>query len=159
MFDSDAIEDKCGVCKGDGTKCKPVEGVYNETKITGRKFYTLCFELFSKQTIFFLLRKRKGRKKKEELLYITYTPLFSISFDRDNEDSDYSQGCSKYKREGIGPSSELFVSENRQYEQLLFKQRFVSFFLTSTNFLFHLYYFYSNRWITDKTDDNIEFHV
>lgn len=150
MFDSDAIEDKCGVCKGDGTKCKPVEGVYNETKITGRKFHTLCFELFSKQTIFFLLRKRKGRRKKEELLYITYTPLFSITFDRDNEDSDYSQGCSKYKREGIGPSSELFGSENRQYEQLLFKQRFVS---SSPRriFFFHLYYLYSNRLRTKQT--------
>ncbi|XP_061932556.1 A disintegrin and metalloproteinase with thrombospondin motifs 12-like isoform X2 [Apis cerana] len=36
VFDSDAIEDKCGVCKGDGTKCRPVEGVYNETKITSQ---------------------------------------------------------------------------------------------------------------------------
>ncbi|XP_020300352.1 A disintegrin and metalloproteinase with thrombospondin motifs 7-like isoform X2 [Pseudomyrmex gracilis] len=31
VIDSDAIEDKCGVCKGDGTTCSPVEGEYTET--------------------------------------------------------------------------------------------------------------------------------
>ncbi|XP_019886765.2 A disintegrin and metalloproteinase with thrombospondin motifs 7 [Ooceraea biroi] len=31
VIDSDAIEDKCGVCKGDGTRCSPVEGEYTDT--------------------------------------------------------------------------------------------------------------------------------
>ncbi|XP_077275475.1 A disintegrin and metalloproteinase with thrombospondin motifs 6-like [Temnothorax americanus] len=31
VIDSDAIEDKCGICKGDGTKCSPVEGKFTET--------------------------------------------------------------------------------------------------------------------------------
>lgn len=31
MIDSDAIEDKCGICKGDGTKCSLVEGKFTET--------------------------------------------------------------------------------------------------------------------------------
>ncbi|XP_032687133.1 A disintegrin and metalloproteinase with thrombospondin motifs 7-like [Odontomachus brunneus] len=31
LIDSDAIEDKCGICKGDGTKCSPVEGEFTET--------------------------------------------------------------------------------------------------------------------------------
>nr|XP_012218606.1 PREDICTED: A disintegrin and metalloproteinase with thrombospondin motifs 7-like [Linepithema humile] len=31
VIDSDAIEDKCGICKGDGTKCSPVEGEFTET--------------------------------------------------------------------------------------------------------------------------------
>ncbi|XP_025267750.1 A disintegrin and metalloproteinase with thrombospondin motifs 7 [Camponotus floridanus] len=31
MIDSDAIEDKCGVCKGDGTTCSQVEGEFIET--------------------------------------------------------------------------------------------------------------------------------
>lgn len=31
MVDSDAIEDKCGICKGDGTKCSPVEGEFTKT--------------------------------------------------------------------------------------------------------------------------------
>jgi len=31
VIDSDAIEDKCGICKGDGTKCSLVEGEFTET--------------------------------------------------------------------------------------------------------------------------------
>ncbi|KAL0128942.1 hypothetical protein PUN28_003960 [Cardiocondyla obscurior] len=31
VIDSDAIEDKCGVCKGDGTKCRQVQGEFTET--------------------------------------------------------------------------------------------------------------------------------
>lgn len=73
VFDSDAIEDKCGVCKGDGTKCKPVEGVYNETKITSRKFFLSNF--FSKRTFLFI----KEEKEKTGLLYPT-TVLFNIFF-------------------------------------------------------------------------------
>lgn len=72
VFDSDAIEDKCGVCKGDGTKCKPVEGVYNETKITSRKFFLSNF--FSKRT-FLLLLKKKKRKRDYYILLL----FFSIS--------------------------------------------------------------------------------
>lgn len=72
VFDSDAIEDKCGVCKGDGTKCRPVEGVYNETKITSRKLYILS-NFFSKRV---LLKK----KKRKEDYYPTLS--FSISFQR-----------------------------------------------------------------------------
>ncbi|XP_011305247.1 A disintegrin and metalloproteinase with thrombospondin motifs 12-like [Fopius arisanus] len=33
QLDSDAIEDKCGVCKGDGTQCSPVEGEYTKTQL------------------------------------------------------------------------------------------------------------------------------
>ncbi|XP_012140614.1 A disintegrin and metalloproteinase with thrombospondin motifs 7 isoform X2 [Megachile rotundata] len=36
IFGSDAVEDKCGICKGDGTKCKAVEGFYNTTLVTSR---------------------------------------------------------------------------------------------------------------------------
>lgn len=83
IFDSDAIEDKCGVCKGDGTKCRPVEGVYNETKITSRKF---CILSNFRNEHFFLLKKkkRKGRGK-----IITLYCSFQYRF-RDNEDSHYS---------------------------------------------------------------------
>ncbi|GAB1865491.1 A disintegrin and metalloproteinase with thrombospondin motifs 7 [Camponotus japonicus] len=31
VINSDAIEDKCGICKGDGTTCSPVEGKFIET--------------------------------------------------------------------------------------------------------------------------------
>ncbi|XP_011645843.1 A disintegrin and metalloproteinase with thrombospondin motifs 12-like [Pogonomyrmex barbatus] len=31
MIDSEAIEDKCGICKGDGTKCRVVKGEFTET--------------------------------------------------------------------------------------------------------------------------------
>ncbi|KMQ94667.1 a disintegrin and metalloproteinase with thrombospondin motifs 7 [Lasius niger] len=31
VIDSGAIEDKCGICKGDGTKCSPVQGEFIET--------------------------------------------------------------------------------------------------------------------------------
>ncbi|KYQ49829.1 A disintegrin and metalloproteinase with thrombospondin motifs 7 [Trachymyrmex zeteki] len=31
VIDSDAIEDKCGMCKGDGIKCNPVVGEFTET--------------------------------------------------------------------------------------------------------------------------------
>lgn len=75
VFDSDAIEDKCGVCKGDGTKCKPVEGVYNETKITSRKFYISFEFLFETNVSSFI----KEEKEKTGLLYPT-TVLFNIFF-------------------------------------------------------------------------------
>ncbi|XP_068081828.1 A disintegrin and metalloproteinase with thrombospondin motifs 12 [Anabrus simplex] len=35
ILDSDAVEDECGICKGDGTGCKLVEGVYTESKGDG----------------------------------------------------------------------------------------------------------------------------
>ncbi|XP_076766964.1 A disintegrin and metalloproteinase with thrombospondin motifs 12 [Xylocopa sonorina] len=35
VLDSNAIEDKCGICKGDGTKCKAVKGVFNDTQVRG----------------------------------------------------------------------------------------------------------------------------
>lgn len=28
MLDSDAVEDECGICKGDGTQCKLVDEIY-----------------------------------------------------------------------------------------------------------------------------------
>ncbi|XP_017767754.1 PREDICTED: A disintegrin and metalloproteinase with thrombospondin motifs 7-like [Eufriesea mexicana] len=31
VLDSNAVEDKCGICKGDGTKCKKIKGFYNDT--------------------------------------------------------------------------------------------------------------------------------
>ncbi|XP_034943179.1 A disintegrin and metalloproteinase with thrombospondin motifs 20-like [Chelonus insularis] len=34
VIDSSAVEDKCGVCKGDGTKCKIVEGKYTDIPST-----------------------------------------------------------------------------------------------------------------------------
>ncbi|KAG5335616.1 ATS7 metalloproteinase, partial [Acromyrmex heyeri] len=33
VIDSYAIEDKCGICKGDGTKCSPVVGEFTETSL------------------------------------------------------------------------------------------------------------------------------
>ncbi|XP_076380683.1 A disintegrin and metalloproteinase with thrombospondin motifs 7 [Megalopta genalis] len=30
ILDGSAVEDKCGICKGDGTKCKKIEGVYDK---------------------------------------------------------------------------------------------------------------------------------
>lgn len=38
MIDSDAIEDKCGICKGDGTECSPVKGEFIETVLQSGKF-------------------------------------------------------------------------------------------------------------------------
>ncbi|XP_068081829.1 A disintegrin and metalloproteinase with thrombospondin motifs 12-like [Anabrus simplex] len=35
VLDSDAVEDECGICKGNGTGCKLVEGVYTESKGDG----------------------------------------------------------------------------------------------------------------------------
>ncbi|KAG7204373.1 hypothetical protein KM043_004817 [Ampulex compressa] len=31
ILDSEAVDDKCGICKGDGTKCSPIEGEYTAT--------------------------------------------------------------------------------------------------------------------------------
>ena len=36
MIDSKAIEDRCGVCHGDGSTCKTVKSQYKETKGLGR---------------------------------------------------------------------------------------------------------------------------
>lgn len=36
MIDSDAILDKCGICKGDGTQCTLVDGVYTEKPHRGK---------------------------------------------------------------------------------------------------------------------------
>jgi len=30
VLESDAVEDRCGVCNGDGTQCKIVEEVYKD---------------------------------------------------------------------------------------------------------------------------------
>ncbi|XP_034196359.2 A disintegrin and metalloproteinase with thrombospondin motifs 7 isoform X1 [Osmia lignaria lignaria] len=42
-LDSNAIEDGCGICKGDGTKCKPVEGFFNltEARVRFEKIVTI----------------------------------------------------------------------------------------------------------------------
>lgn len=37
VIDSSAIEDKCGVCRGDGTECSPVVGEFTETaRLSGK---------------------------------------------------------------------------------------------------------------------------
>ena len=38
MIDSKAIEDRCGVCHGDGSTCKTVKSHYKETKGLGRSY-------------------------------------------------------------------------------------------------------------------------
>ncbi|CAK9809490.1 A disintegrin and metalloproteinase with thrombospondin motifs 7 [Anthophora quadrimaculata] len=37
VLESNAIEDKCGICKGDGTKCKAIKGFHNDSR-TGRTY-------------------------------------------------------------------------------------------------------------------------
>ncbi|XP_043259689.1 A disintegrin and metalloproteinase with thrombospondin motifs 7-like [Colletes gigas] len=36
QLDSNAIEDKCGICKGDGTKCKRIEGLFDTINVDER---------------------------------------------------------------------------------------------------------------------------
>ena len=36
MIDSKAIEDRCGICHGDGSTCKMIKKQYNETQGLGR---------------------------------------------------------------------------------------------------------------------------
>lgn len=49
MLDSNAIDDRCGTCKGDGTKCKAIEGFFNETGIRNSKLYSFLSSKFSIQ--------------------------------------------------------------------------------------------------------------
>lgn len=42
VIDSDAIEDKCGICRGDGTKCSPVEGEFTEAVPLSGKISVDC---------------------------------------------------------------------------------------------------------------------
>lgn len=37
MIESDALADQCGICKGDGTQCTPVEGDYTATGKSGKR--------------------------------------------------------------------------------------------------------------------------
>lgn len=63
IVDSDAHEDKCGICHGNGEQCDTIAGVYNKTSGSGmsrRKIrdnncmtdmmHTLCYHLFSGYT-------------------------------------------------------------------------------------------------------------
>jgi len=43
VIDSYAIEDKCGICKGDGTKCSPVVGEFTETSLRSGKNSVIVF--------------------------------------------------------------------------------------------------------------------
>ncbi|XP_033312018.1 A disintegrin and metalloproteinase with thrombospondin motifs 12-like [Bombus bifarius] len=49
VLDSNAIDDRCGTCKGDGTKCKAIEGFFNETGIRNSKLYSFLSSKFSIQ--------------------------------------------------------------------------------------------------------------
>jgi len=37
MVDSDATEDRCGICHGDGTQCETTSGVYDKNEGPGYK--------------------------------------------------------------------------------------------------------------------------
>lgn len=32
VLDSDAVDDDCGICKGDGTQCKKIDDTFSSTK-------------------------------------------------------------------------------------------------------------------------------
>lgn len=54
VLDSNAVEDECGICKGDGTQCKIIEDMFASTIGHGkRKLKSLLFT----QNLFYRLRK------------------------------------------------------------------------------------------------------
>ena len=55
MIDSYAIEDKCGVCKGDGTECSPVVGEFTETSLESGKNSVIVFTACQMESREFLL--------------------------------------------------------------------------------------------------------
>lgn len=55
MIDSDAIEDKCGICKGDGTKCSLVQGEFTKTVSQSGKNSVDCAHGLSNKIAQFLL--------------------------------------------------------------------------------------------------------
>lgn len=80
MIDSDAIQDKCGICKGDGTKCSLVEGEFTETVSQSGKNSVDCAHGF----------QMKSRSFFSRCIVPTSPSLCSICEDRDN-----SKGSSK----------------------------------------------------------------
>lgn len=38
VLDSDAVDDDCGICKGDGTQCKIIEDTFGASEGHGRHY-------------------------------------------------------------------------------------------------------------------------
>ncbi|KAH9379321.1 hypothetical protein HPB48_007994 [Haemaphysalis longicornis] len=49
MLGSDAVEDKCGKCRGDGTSCSTIEGVFDTDNLGVGEFIQLLYPLRSKR--------------------------------------------------------------------------------------------------------------
>lgn len=45
-MDSDAVEDICGICNGDGTQCRIVEEVYKDTGARGKCLVELSCKFY-----------------------------------------------------------------------------------------------------------------
>lgn len=48
MIGSDAVDDICGICNGDGTECEIIENVYNHTgQGKKHKYFHVHFSIFT----------------------------------------------------------------------------------------------------------------
>lgn len=65
MLGSEVKEDKCQECGGDGSNCKTVEGIFNQTNLQVGKFEQL-FIFF-----FFIIDHKETFIKKRYLAYVT----------------------------------------------------------------------------------------
>nr|XP_031838900.1 A disintegrin and metalloproteinase with thrombospondin motifs 7-like [Nomia melanderi] len=90
ILDGTAVEDKCGICKGDGTKCKKIEGLFNATTSTsprdeivripkGATSITVA-ELLKKMNILSYAFFGYNAYRRFEVIYTYYVPSANPSY-------------------------------------------------------------------------------